>query len=414
MSLSAFLFHRSLRLDDNLGIIEALKKEKNVIPFFCVDPRQATPKGNRYFSYFSLGFMFQSLEDLKKQLNKQNSDLVLLYGIAENVIPGFLKKKKVEKLYMNRDYTPFARKRADKLKTKLQKESIELIEIEDYLLFPPCSIATKSGSIYRVYTPFTKIALRKKVQKPTNLQNKKKLASASSLKSDSSSKAWNILKKYSKYAPFYVPGGREEGLKRLKNLPQSQKYYDKCRDYLTYRTSNLSAYIKFGCVSIREAWEAFGKVPGKAGKGLQRELLWREFYYHYYIAYPEELEWDKKSREATLEKKAPDIVKACLSELENSGYLHNRGRMILANYILKNQKNYWKEGDILYAKRLVDYDPFVNIGNWRWIEKQPPFRTLKPKTQYDKWDKGCPKMKKSQTEIEDGSYTDYWLHFKKK
>ena len=123
-----------------------------------------------------------------------------------------------------------------------------------------------------------------------------------------------------------------------------------------------------------------------------------------YIYFPELLEWDKNPPEVILDKKAPEIVKACYNQLNSTGFLHNRGRMILANYLLHNKKKYWKACDKMYAQRLVDYDPLVNIGNWLWIKKQPNFKWLKPEVQYKKWDKGCPYSE----EVESTSYTEYF------
>lgn len=405
--MSAFLFHRSLRLDDNLGLIRCVKDSSFVLPIFCVDPRQANPKQNPYFSPYALGFMLQSLLDLQEQLQKKDSDLLLLVGEPHKILPSLFKKKNISKLYMNKDFTPFARERVKQIQESLP--DIEIIEVDDYLLYDPSSISTKSGTAFKVYTSFYNSVVRKNVDKPVNFPNTKKLVSKRSMSILQKNTGWNLLKKYSEYSPLYTPGGRTEALRRLKSLSITQKTYKKCRDYLTYTTTNMSAYIKFGCVSIREAWEGFSKIP-VSSQDLKRQLIWREFYYHYYIAYPDELEWSKKQAEAKLSPSAPDIVKACFKQLDNSGWLHNRGRMILANYILHHQKDYWKAGDKMYAKRLVDYDPIINIGNWRWIDKQPKFKWLKPKTQYEKWDKGCPSVKPTPPK---GSYTEYWLHSKK-
>ena len=134
-------------------------------------------------------------------------------------------------------------------------------------------------------------------------------------------------------------------------------------------------------------------------KLLKKQLLWREFYYHCYIDFPESLEWDKQLPEAKLDSTAPDIVKACYNQLNETGFLHNRGRMILAHYLVHYKKIYWKSCDKMYATRLVDYDPFVNIGNWNFIKKQPKFKWLKPEVQYKKWDKGC------TDNIKPGDYT---------
>jgi len=396
---SIYLFQRALRLNDNLGLIECLKNSNNVYPVFCVDPRQADPKNNPYFSPFSLGFMYQSLLDLDKQLKEHGSKLYILYGEPHKILPNIIKKHNIEKIYMNKDYTPFANKRSQEL-SKICK----VIEPEDYLLFSPGEIVTGSGKAYRVYTPFLRVTERKKIKTPEKISPAilKKLAK----QINPEKKAWDVLEKNSKYSLYYEPGGRIEALKRLENLKETQTNYSTCRDYLTYKTTNLSAYIKFGCVSIREVWEAFGTIPGKSGKDLRRQLIWREFYYQMYIDFPELLEWEKNPEEAKLDEKAPDIVIACFNQLDTTGFLHNRGRMILANYLLHNKKKYWKACDKMYARRLVDYDPLVNIGNWLWIKKQPKFRWLKPDVQFKKWDKGCPKQNEK---IEYESYTKYFI-----
>ena len=392
MENNIFIFHRALRIDDNLGLIECLNKSKNVYPIFCVDPRQATDQ-NSFLSSFSLGFMLKSLEDLNEQFKKNNKKLCFLYGEPHIILKFFISKYKIKNIYINKDYTPFARKRVVEL-----SELCNIIEVEDYLLFPEGSIKTCSGNAYKVYTPFLRKTEGKKIKKPIYIQTS---LFSKFVNIPSDKKALNILNKYSKFSKEFI-GGRKEALNKLSLLHITQKNYDKCRDYLSYKTTQLSAYIKFGCVSIREVWEEFGKISNNSSKLLKRQLLWREFYYHYYIDFPENLEWDKKLPEAKLDTKAPDIVKACYNQLNETGYLHNRGRMILAHYLLHYKKIYWKSCDKMYATRLVDYDPFVNIGNWNFIKKQPKFKWLKPEVQYKKWDKSCPS---SYDNIKPGDYT---------
>lgn len=383
--VAIYLFHRALRLDDNRGLQVALDQDV-VLPVFCVDPRQAHPKKNPYFSPYALGFMLQSLEDLREQLRSYHSDLLLLLGEPHLVLPKLVAKMKVTRIYMNKDYTPFARKRVEEIKKSCP--TVEIIEVPDYLLFDPEKVRTRGGTAHRVYTVFRNDVERRKIEMPKKLSLKKHSFVS---KIPHKQAGWRLLRKYSKYAPLYTPGGRTEALRRLKILPTTQKEYATCRNYLSYRTSNLSAYIKFGCISIREAWYGMGKIKNPSGRDMKRELIWREFFYHYYIAYPEELEWNKKYPEAKVNTSAHPIVKKCFQDLDQTGFLHNRGRMILAHDLLHRQKIYWKSGDRMYAKRLVDYDPFVNIGNWKWIVKQPAFKHLIPRVQAEKWDKECPK-----------------------
>lgn len=368
-----------MRLDDNIGLIKCLEESDKVLAVFCLDPRQANPRKNSYFSHHAFGFMNQSLQYLNKELNNK---LLLLEGEPHKVLPGIIKKYNILNIYINTDYTPFAKKRTEELKKVLPVK-----EYQDYLLFNPGTITTGSNRAYRVYTPFLNKTKHKKVNRPIMLSNKLKNKFIKNIKVNN--KGWKYLEKYSKYSELYVPGNREEGLRRLEKIAETQKNYAKCRNYLKYRTSNLSAYIKFGCISIREVWEAFNNIRGKSGRGLKDQLIWREFYYHYYNDFPEYLEWEKKSKEVGIKSSYPEIVQQCYNDLDKTGFLHNRGRMILANYLLHNKKKYWKDCDKMYAKRLVDYDPLVNIGNWLWIKKQPKFKWLKPEVQNKKWNKIC-------------------------
>lgn len=370
--MSIYLFQRALRLDDNLGLIKCLQESDKVYPVFCVDPRQADLKKNKYGSPFAVGFMWNSLQDLNKQLKKHGSALYILHGEPHIVLKSFVKKHNITKIYMNRDYTPFAIKRTSAL-----RKVCDVVEVNDYLLFAHEDVANQSGAAYRVFTPFWNAVLNKKVPAPRRATPKllRKLVRGTPQKS-----ALNTLKNNSRHSPVQT-GGREDGLRRLKRVKHTQKNYGKCRDYLKYDTTHLSAYIKFGCISIREAWAGFNAE-------LRRQLIWREFYYHMYIDFPELLEWDNHPPESKLSKNAPSIVKKCYKQLNETGFLHNRGRMILANYLLES--TYWKSGDRMYARRLVDYDPLVNIGNWLWINKQPKFRRLKPERQI-KYDAPCEK-----------------------
>ena len=394
---SVYLFNRSLRIDDNLGLLAALSESEYVIPVFCVDPRQAIPENNQYFSKFSLGFMMQSLEDLDTELQKYKSKLLMLFGEPHIVLPKLFKQKKLDKLYINEDYTPFARERFTQL-----SDVLDVVEVKDHLLWDPNTVRNKAGRAFKVYTPFLNAVESKKTHKPVKIAAKylQNLAKHNTFKILQNQTAWKMLRNNSEFS-IYFTGGRREGLSRLKYAKQSQKNYDLCRNYLNYQTTMLSPYIKFGCISIREAWQVFKQT----NVVLCRELIWREFYYHYYIAYPDELEWNNHKNTAILNTGAPLIVKACLNQLTITGYLHNRGRMILAHYLL--QKNYWKSGDKLFAVNLVDYDPIVNIGNWKWIAKQPNFKRLKPNVQQQKYDKPCPAEPKNNIQ----SYTDYWNSF---
>lgn len=354
--MNLFLFHRSLRLEDNLGLIQCCKESKKVIPLFILDPRQL--KGSK----FALGFMKQSLQDLKKQTKNK---LAIAYGLPHKVIQKLMNKYEIQTVYMNEDYTPFARKRAEDI-----QKVCPIIECKDYLLHEPIR-----EDAYKVYTPFWKKIKNKKVQKPKSFRMHRKFHNIHV------NKLHKIKGKFSEM----FPGGRKEGLKRMKHI-KKKKDYHKMRNYLWYDTTLMSPYIKFGCVSIREVWKEVQKLPRKSRIALQKQLIWREFYYHYFISYPEELEW-KTHKLPSIRKNIHPLVQATLNQLKKVGFIHNRGRMLLATHIIHKDKNYWKAGDIFFMKNLVDYDPFVNIGNWLWINKQPSFKHMKPESTSKKWDK---------------------------
>jgi len=400
-SSSIFLFHRSLRLDDNLGLLNCCKKSSEVFPIFCIDPRQAESKNNKHFTPYALDFMNKSLLELDTELKKHKSQLHMLYGEPHLVLDEFIKKHNIKYLFMNKDYTPFARKRTLELvkmcdlinKTRLDDNKVAVVEIDDYLLYGLDGLFNKAGKVYKVYTYFLKktISSDDDVKKPIKA-SKSILESLTLDDSVDNKKAWDVLNDNipQDIVSDVVPG-RNAGIKILLDLNKTQAKYGTKRDYLTYQTSRLSPYIKFGCVSMREVWHMVDKMSNAKSKEiLHKQLIWREFYYHLYICYPEELEWDKPTKQIKVKdiiEKAPKIVQACIVQLITTGFLHNRGRMILATYLLHDKKYYWKDCDRFFANNLVDYDPFVNIGNWRWIEKQPPFKQIKPETQQKKWDK---------------------------
>lgn len=221
-------------------------------------------------------------------------------------------------------------------------------------------------------------------------------------------------------------GGRRYALDALADARQSQRRYSETRDRLIVPTSRMSAYIKFGCVSIGEVLESFKNISE-----LVRQLIWREFYAHTLFVFPEVLtqySWHENQGNATkkdaLFKAWKDgetgvpIVDACMRELNKTGYMHNRGRLIAASYLAKTLGVDWRMGERYFAQQLVDYDVASNNGNWRWIasaaelkvqdgtetttvhlDTQPPFRTFSPWLQAKKCDPDAEYIKKWVPEL---------------
>jgi deoxyribodipyrimidine photo-lyase len=224
-----------------------------------------------------------------------------------------------------------------------------------------------------------------------------------------------------------VFGGRKNALSKLKTSLVTQSNYDNTRDFLTNNTTGLSAAIKFGCISIREIYHAFFSKYGR-NFGLIRELIWREFFAHVLYNFPEVLKdsYQPKFKHISWRtgvnamadfeswKKGQTgfpVVDACMRQLNKTGYMHNRGRMIVANFLVKTLLIDWHLGEQYFAQKLTDYDPASNNGNWQGIsgtgvDMKPYFRDMNPWIQSEKFDKLTEYIKKWVPELNDVSPQD--------
>jgi len=427
---SIFIFHRSLRLDDNRGLIEALRVSK-VLPIFIFSPDQITD--NAFRSVPAIRFMISALMDLDAHLRRHGSKMRFYYGQPDAVLNSVLRDPKLTKLgissvYLNKDYTPYAKQREADLQTICDANDVELHSIEDYLLLPINSVTNVSGSYYSVFTPFYNNAVKHKVDKP--VPNKKsnyvsKTAIVGKMKYEIELSA--ILPKIkfkgglSKVGLPNYKSTRAEGLKRIE-LIKNHRLYEKNRNNIAMSNSTtlLSPYIKFGIVSVREVYHRILSLFGRKHT-LISQLFWREFYYNIAYNRPDVLKgksfrpsYDKIrwKRSAILLKKwktgttGVPIVDAAMRELVQSNFMHNRGRLITSNYLVKHYLIDWKEGEKFFAQHLVDYDPAVNNGNWQWsagsgADAQPYFRQMNPWAQGKKYDPDCLYIKKWIPELQD-------------
>lgn len=406
-----FIFRRDLRLQDNTALTEAVKNAETVFPCFIIDPRQA--KEHPYRSAFGLTFLAESLLDLEEQIQSAGGKISFLEGDAEECIEALLKKKQFDAVYFNEDYTPFSRKRDDAIRKICKKHDIECITFHDALLTAPGTVLKKDGNPYTVFTPFSRTAKTQKIQKPIRIrpQNfaKTSLPGAKPLKS---------LLKWKTHKNAAIHGGREHALKLLRSLDK-QKQYEKTRDIPALdATSHLSAHHKFGTISVRETAHAI-KEHLSPRSSLLTELYWRDFFTHIAWFFPhvfkgafhkkyDKIDWKGSS---SLLKKWEEgktgfpIVDAGMRELKETGFMHNRVRMITASFLVKDLLIDWRKGEKHFASLLVDYDPAVNNGSWQWAastgcDAQPYFRIFNPWLQQKKFDPECLYIKKWIPELE--------------
>ena len=411
-----FIFRRDLRLHDNTGLIAALREATTVIPCFIFDPIQVGNK-NDYRSMNAIEFMVQSLQDLNAQLKKKNGKLYLFHGATQNICAELIKKNGIDAIYCNRDYTPFSIKRDKEIAALCEKNDIAFHTFDDALLNPPEAVLTQSGTPYSVFTPYWKAAAQKRVAKEQTCRQSNfyhgRIAA---------SQTEHIYKKVCpKNNPHLaLKGGRTEGLKILKGLKEF-KTYQKTRDIPAIDTTLLSAHNKFGTLSIREVYAAMKEELGaSAPKGLIRQLYWRDFYYQVAFHHPyvfgkpfrqeyNALTWCKSKKDferwCTGTTGFP-IVDAGMRQLNETGWMHNRTRMIVASFLTKDLQLDWRWGEKYFAQQLVDYDPCVNNGNWQWAastgcDAQPYFRIFNPWLQQKKFDPECVYIKRWVKELKE-------------
>lgn len=401
-----FIFRRDLRLNDNTGLIKALKESEQVIPCFIFDPRQVTD--NDYRADNCVQFMLESLQDLNEQLEKKNARLYYFYGKSDAVVRDLVAKESIDAVYLNRDYTPFSIHRDLTIENICTEQQIGFWQTADYLLNEPGDVRKNDGGVYSVYSPFMRKSMENEVALPVNNRNSNYYNSSISME------ATNVFEKVLKHKnpKIYIHGGRSNALKILKKIGDFDNYDDERNLPAIKGTTGLSAHNKIGTCSIREVYHAVNKAFGK-GHTLIRELYWRDFFTHvgfhnpdvlgnpYYEKY-NKLKWSTNKEHF---KRWCDgqtgypIVDAGMRELNTTGFMHNRVRMIAASFLVKDLQIDWRWGEKYFAQKLIDYDPFVNNGNWQWVastgcDVQPYFRIFNPWRQQERFDPDCVYIKK--------------------
>ncbi len=399
-----YIFHRDLRIHDNKALTEAVwycrKHHAQLLPVFIFTPQQLDEKKNPFKSSNSVQFMIASLEELAEDIEADGGRLHFFYGATDEVVRQLSRKLNIIAIFETLDYTPFAKKRTEDLKAL----GLPYFGIHDTYLNAPGTILTKTRKTYQKFTPFYEASKNIKVDR---LAPKPKAipwfqgSVASTVNPDRFKPTLN--------PNIHVKGGRKEGLALLRRVASID--YGAVHDVPSKETTNLSAHNHFGTVSIREVYHAAEGQPD-----LRRQLYWRDFYGHICDAFdklygvsPYEFQadgagWSKDRKIFNAwcrgETGVP-IVDAAMQQLLQTGYMHNRARLIVSNWLVKDKKIFWRWGERFFAQHLVDYDFAQNFGNWCWVASvlpfsQAPFRRLDAETQAKKFNA-------------DGLYVERWL-----
>ncbi len=380
---------RDLRLEDHAALHAALKSGYPVLLLFIFDKAilDPLPKADR-----RVVFIHRSLHQMQLRLEQKGTSMLIKYGLPEGVFEEILKTYNVKAVYTNHDYEPYAKQRDSKVAACLHKKNVPLITFKDQVIFESAEILKSDGKPYTVFTPYSK-------------QWKAKL-NEFYIKAYPTEKYFKNL-----YAcePYPMPSIQEIGFEDLDisfpdvNFAEKLASYELRRDYpADDATSYIGLHLRFGTISIREA--ARTALANHAEKWLS-ELIWRDFYMMILDHFPQvqqhafkpaydRIQWRNNEQEFEAwcqGKTGYPIVDAGMRQLNETGFMHNRVRMVVASFLTKHLLIDWRWGEAYFAEKLLDYELASNVGGWQWAcgsgnDAAPFFRVFNPALQAKKFD----------------------------
>ena len=386
-----FIFRRDLRIHDNNTLNQLSQFPEPIIPIFIFDPVQISPQKNTYFSNNCVQFMCESIQDLSIDISNHKGKLQIFHGEPTQILKKLLKYN-IKRIGFNKDYTQFSINRDNNIQSFCQQNNIEFISLDDTPIFPIGTIKTNNNTPYKKFTPFYNKALKLKI--PTPHTNKINFANLSISNI-------NINKYYKNNPNLLHKGGRTNALLQLQNIPDD---YKNTHDIPSIPTTEMSAYNKFGCISIREFL-----LKVKNHTAIARQLYFRDFYYNAYALIPNlfsntsdpkflKIKWNKPKQNLINAfyngHTGFPIIDAGIRQMLTTGFMHNRVRMLAASFFSKDLLYNWKIGEKFFAQNLYDYDPIQNNAGWQTVAGTGVsalewFRVMNPWTQTLKFDPQC-------------------------
>jgi len=410
--VNIFWFRRDLRLHDNVGFSKALSGKFPVLPIFIFDSEiiDKLPKEDARVT-----FICETLQNLRSELNNHHSSLAIYYGNPQDVFEKILSVFEVQNVITNHDYEPYARERDASISEFLTKHDIGFYTFKDQIIFEKDDILKDDGKPYVVYTPYSRKWLAKfdaiKDLKEYSFTSKVsqlfKFEEAANVTLDE----LGFTKSTIKVKPYDISDTTISDYYNTRNFPAN-----------TQGTSHVSPHLRFGTVSVRALVK---KALQAKNNTYLKELIWREFFMQILWHFPEtvkkafkpkydRIEWRNNEQEFEAWKNGKTgypFVDAGMRELNNTGYMHNRVRMIVASFLCKHLLIDWRWGEAYFAEKLLDYEQSSNIGNWQWaagsgVDAAPYFRIFNPTTQIDKFDKNRNYINKWIPEINTDAYPE--------
>lgn len=413
--LVLFWHRRDLRLSDNVGLAAAYQLSSKVVGVFCLDP-QILCKDD--IAPARVTYMLGCLQALQEAYAQHQSQLLILHDSPEKAIPALATALNARAVFWNQDVEPDAKQRDLSVEVRLRQQGIEVQTFWDQLLHAPEDIQTGSGSPYTVYTPFWKNWSRRQKAEPLSVVAK--LDGLTQLEKDAAQKAGAIHLPSAKDLGFIWDGpvplepGEEAAQKKLYEFcDRAILDYGNQRNFPALEgTSGLSAALRFGSIGIRTIWAATVQAEQQCRsdeaydsiRTWRQELAWREFYQHVMYFFPEladgpyraiwkKFPWQNNPDyfQAWCEGRTGiPIVDAAMRQLNQTGWMHNRCRMIVASFLTKDLMVNWQWGEKYFMQKLIDGDLSSNNGGWQWSASSgmdpKPLRIFNPATQAQKFD----------------------------
>jgi deoxyribodipyrimidine photo-lyase len=383
-----FWHRRDLRIEDNAGLYKALKENDEVQPIFIFDSSilSELPRNDQ-----RVRFIHQEVQEIKKKYQDFGADLKVYFGNPTTLLPEIALELNATKVYTNRDYEPYANERDQAIYHALESLGIAFIGSKDHVIFEKNEVLKDDCLPYTIFTPYA----RKWKAKLTEYH----------------------LKSYptEQYASHLIPQKRVETLISLNELGFSDEIIHPNMN----ATSKLSVHLRFGTISVRQ----LAKMAKNENETYLNELIWRDFYQMIIHHFPHSVQgsfkkqydkivWEQNEGhfQAWCEGKTGyPLVDAGMRELNQTGFMHNRVRMVVASFLTKHLLIDWRRGESYFAEKLLDFELASNIGGWQWAagcgcDAAPYFRVFNPTAQQEKFDKQKEYIKKWVPEFGSTSY----------
>jgi deoxyribodipyrimidine photo-lyase len=410
LALNIIWFRRDLRLTDNAALYHALNSGKPVLPIFIFDTSILNHLEDKHDR--RVAFIHAAIEQMQQSLIQIGSSLEVYYGTPLEVFEKLYHKYKIETVFTNHDYEPYAKERDEQISLYLQSKGIAFKSFKDQVIFEKMEVVKDDGTPYTIFTPYSRKWKAKLCEQDLQSYPVDKLE-----------------QNYFKQSPKAIPSLASMGFV-ANDLPfpshelaiEIVKKYTEQRNFpaIEKATSKLGVHLRFGTISIRE----LARKVMPLNETFLNELIWRDFYHMILWNFPqvgkgksfkpayELIPWRNNESEFQAwcdGKTGYPIVDAGMRELNATGFMHNRVRMIVASFLCKHLLIDWRWGEAYFAQKLLDFDLAANNGGWQWASSSgcdaaPYFRVFNPTLQTEKFDKDLKYIKKWVPEFQEFNY----------